>query len=85
MGVLLGTHFRPICWFVMAWIMPMGIVYTNAGGYSLDELGEANMTDLQIIKASTNAQTGNCVFHTSIEMTPKTNMDTVPNANHQLP
>ena len=38
-----------------------------------------------MIRASTNAQTGNCVFHTSIEMTPKTNMDTIPDATHQLP
>ena len=24
------THFRPICWLVIAWMIPIGTVYTNA-------------------------------------------------------
>ena len=30
------AHFKPICWLVMAWIMPMGIVYTKPITYTRD-------------------------------------------------
>ena len=63
----------------MAWIIPIGIVYTNAKDMSNKFRNSGGDGNAQIMRARTNAQTGNWVFQTSIDIIPKTNMETITN------
>ena len=75
----------PTDMFVIAWITPMGIVNTNAGG--MDVSRQANiqdsLADAQMRRASTKAQTGNCVSHTSMTTIPNKNMVTAKEVSIQ--
>lgn len=33
------SYFSPICWLVIAWIIPTGMVYTNAGDEAISNYG----------------------------------------------
>ena len=72
---------RPISWFAIARMTPIGIVYMNAKyGEEARQLGnnpDGVSRNAQMVRARTKAQTGNCVSQTSMAMTPDTNMDTV--------
>jgi len=70
--------FSPTCWFVMAWVTPMGIMYMNAenGDVNASENHKQNHINAPMQRASTKPHTGTWVSHTSIETTPNTNMET---------
>ena len=70
------TTFNPICWLVMAWIMPTGMMYTKAWRDINKIFEKRKALFLPTIRARMKAQTGNCVGQTSIEMIPNTNITT---------
>jgi hypothetical protein len=75
----------PTDMFVIAWITPMGIVNTNAG--RMDVSRQANiqdsLADAPMRRASTKAQTGNYVSHTSMTIIPNKNMVTAKEVSIQ--